>query len=386
MSLQSDYRRPALQPLSVRTRDMTAAWRHVDWVIVAVVSALTLIGFALVHSASRQFETGSMLPRQLVFALMSVGVMAAVAAIDYRLIIAKAQWVYLGSLLLLVAVLVPGVSKTVNGTQGWFDLGVFSFQPAETAKLATIVMLAALLGGDRIASRPLRLVASLALVGLPVGMVMVQPDLGSALVFVFIGAGVMFVGGIRGRYLVALAAIAVLGVVGILNSGALDDYQQDRLTTFVQERCPGNEDACYNVRQAEIAVSSGGLTGYGFGRGPQTTGRFVPEQQTDFIFTVAGEEFGFAGSALIIGLFAVLIWRMWYAAMVAPDPQGRLICVGVMVMCMFHLFENIGMSIGMMPVTGIPLPFISYGGSSLITMFAAVGLVLNVQMRQWDVA
>lgn len=140
------------------------------------------------------------------------------------------------------------------------------------------------------------------------------------------------------------------------------------------------------MQQAQIAVSSGGLTGYGYGRGPQTTGRFVPEQQTDFIFTVAGEEFGFVGSVAILGLYAVLIWRMWYGAMVAPDQQGRLLCVGVMCMMMFHLFENVGMSIGMMPVTGIPLPFISYGGSSLITMFAAVGLVLNVHMRKWDVS
>ena len=386
MSVQPGFGYSPRAPLRVRTPDMTAAWRHVDWLIVGAVTALTLIGFALVHSASRQFATGSLLPRQLVFALMSAGIVAAVAALDYRRIIAHAHWVYLATMGLLAAVLVPGVSKTVNGTQGWFDLGVFQFQPAETAKLASIVALAALLGGDRITSRPLRLVACLSLVGLPMAMVLLQPDLGSALVFLFIGAGIMFVGGIRGRYLAVLAAVAVLGVVGILNSGALDQYQQDRITTFVQERCPASEDACYNVQQAQIAVSSGGLTGYGYGRGPQTTGRFVPEQQTDFIFTVAGEEFGFVGSVAILGLYAVLIWRMWYTAMVAPDQQGRLLCVGVMCMMMFHLFENVGMSIGMMPVTGIPLPFISYGGSSLITMFAAVGLVLNVHMRKWDVS
>ncbi|MCB1027193.1 MAG: rod shape-determining protein RodA [Microthrixaceae bacterium] len=386
MSAQPGFSYNPKGPLSVRTPDMTAAWRHIDWLIIASVTALTLMGFALIHSASRQFTDGSLMPRQLVFSLMAAGVIAIVAAVDYRRIIANAHWVYLGSLALLAAVLIPGVSKTVNGTQGWFDLGVFQFQPAETAKLAAIVALAALLGGDRIASRPLRLLACLGVVGVPMAMVLVQPDLGSALVFLFIGAGVMFVGGIRGRYLAVLAGIAVLGAVGILNSGSLEDYQKDRLTTFVQPDCPATDDACYNVRQAQIAVSSGGLTGYGYGRGPQTTGQFVPEQETDFIFTVAGEEFGFAGSTAILGLYALLIWRMWYAAMVAPDQQGRLICVGVMCMMMFHLFENIGMSIGMMPVTGIPLPFISYGGSSLITMFAAVGLVLNVHMRQWDVA
>lgn len=386
MSVQPGFSYKPKGPLSVRTPDMTAAWRHIDWLIIVAVSALTLMGFALIHSASRQFSEGSLMPRQLVFALMGIGVIAAVATVDYRRIIANAHWIYLAAIGLLTAVLIPGVSKTVNGTQGWFDLGVFQFQPAETGKLATIIALAALLGGDRISSRPLRLVACLALVGLPTAMVLVQPDLGSALVFLFIGAGVMFVGGIRGRYLAVLTALAVLGVAGILNSGALDEYQQDRITTFIQERCPASEDACYNVQQAQIAVSSGGLTGYGYGQGPQTTGRFVPEQQTDFIFTVAGEEFGFVGSLGILALYALLIWRLWYAAMVAPDQQGRLLCVGVICMMMFHLFENIGMSIGMMPVTGIPLPFISYGGSSLITMFAAVGLVLNVHMRQWDVA
>ncbi|MEZ5381787.1 MAG: rod shape-determining protein RodA [Microthrixaceae bacterium] len=386
MSVQPAHRPSELRPLDVRTPDMTAAWRHVDWLLVAAIAALTLIGFALIHSASRLFELGSLLPRQLLFALMGVGVISVVAAIDYRKIVEKAVWVYGLAIVLLAAVLIPGVSKTVNGTQGWFDLGIFQFQPAETAKLAVIVTLAALLGGDRIANRALRLVVALALVGLPMAMVLVQPDLGSALVFLFIGAAMLFVGGIRGSYLAALALVAVLGATAILNSDALADYQRDRITTFLDENCPSGEAACYNVRQAEIAVSSGGVTGYGYGRGPQTTGQFVPEQETDFIFTVAGEEFGFAGSVAILALYALLIWRLWYTAVVAPDQQGRLLCVGVMALLMFHLFENIGMSIGMMPVTGIPLPFISYGGSSLLTMFAAVGLVLNVHMRQWDVS
>ena len=256
-------------------------------------------------------------------------------------------------------------------------------QPAEPVKLAVILVAARFLGREDISRGAMTLGAALVIFGLPMGLIMLQPDLGSVLVYLLIGAGMFFAGGIKGRYLVALLVIAVGGTAWILQSDMLEQYQRDRLTTFTRENCPADDSACYNVKQAQIAISSGGLTGYGYGKGPQTKGQFVPEQQTDFIFTVAGEELGFAGSSVILAMFGLLAWRIWWTAMAAPNREGQLICVGVLCMIMFHVFESVGMSMGMMPVTGIPLPFISSGGSSILTVFAAMGLVQNVHMRQW---
>jgi rod shape determining protein RodA len=211
-----------------------------------------------------------------------------------------------------------------------------------------------------------------------VALTMLQPDLGSSLVFIVAGLGMMVVGGVKLRHLAVLVALGAIAVVGILNSGTLDQYQKDRLTSFVTP-----DGQSYNVRQAQIAISSGGITGYGLGKGPQTKGGYVPEQQTDFIFTVAGEELGFLGSGLLILLLGIVLWRIWRIAQMAADAAGTLICVGVMCMFLFHVFENIGMALGIMPVTGIPLPFVSYGGSSMLTAFVALGLVQSVHMHRF---
>lgn len=366
---------------SFRARDMTAAWRHIDYLLILGVVALCMFGLALVHSATRFFPEGSFLARQGLFLMIGAALAIMFAAVDFTWWTKYSRYFYAAGLAMLVAVLQLG--SVVNGTKGWFDFGFFQLQPAEPMKLAAILMAARFLGKEERERGAATLGGGLVIFGLPMGLIMLQPDLGSVLVYLLIGAGMFFAAGIRGRYLLALIVLATGGTALILQSDALEDYQRDRLTTFTRDNCPATDEACYNVKQAQIAISSGGLTGYGYGKGPQTKGQFVPAQQTDFIFTVAGEELGFAGSAVILAMFGLVAWRVWWTALAAPNREGQLICVGVLCMMMFHVFESVGMSMGIMPVTGIPLPFISSGGSALLTMFGAIGLVQNVHMRQW---
>jgi len=227
------------------------------------------------------------------------------------------------------------------------------------------------------------LVVALAMFGVPMGLIMLQPDLGTNLVFVMIAAGMLAVAGIPMRYLVALGVVAVIGVVGILQSDTLDKYQRDRLTTVFRSE-QADSAAVYNTKQSQTAISLGGLTGKGYLEGAYTAGGSVPEQQTDFIFTVPGEELGFLGSSVLLLLLAGIVWRVWRTAQLARDEVGRLICVGILCLLVFHIFENVGMNLGIMPVTGIPLPFVSYGGSATISAFACMGLVLNVHMRRFS--
>jgi rod shape determining protein RodA len=364
-----------------RARDLSAPWRHVDITLAVVVGLVVLFGLVLLFSATRRFDGGSeIVGRQVLFTGLGLVMMAALALVDYRRL---ADWwpvLYLVSLAMLAGVLTP-LGSTVNGTQGWYQFGPVVLQPAEVAKLATIVAVAAFLGSvDRVDLR--RLAGALVLIGLPMGLTLVQPDLGSALVFIMIGLGMLVVGGVRMRHLAVLLLVGVVAVVGILGSDTLDQYQKDRLTSFANPE--GADPAVrYNVEQAQTAISSGGLTGYGFGNGPSTRLGYVPAQQTDFIFSVAGEEFGFVGAGLLVLLFAVVIWRVWRVAQLAADVTGTLLCVGVMSMLLFHVFENIGMNLGIMPVTGIPLPFVSQGGSSMLASCMAVGLVQSVHMHRF---
>jgi len=360
-----------------RATDLSAPWRHVDSLLIAAVAGVLVIGSVMVNSATQHLANGStFVTKHAVFVGLGICVAIAISLVDYRRVLAMWPLVYGGSLALLAGVLSP-LGATVNGTKGWYRLGPIQLQPAELAKIAMILAIAGYLGsGERVDIR--RLVGALALMGGPVALTLLQPDLGSSLVFIVAGLGMMVVGGVRLRHLAVLMLLGVIAVVGLLNSGTLDQYQTDRLTSFVTP-----DGQSYNVQQAQIAISSGGLTGYGLGQGPQTKGGYVPEQQTDFIFTVAGEEFGFLGSATLILLLGVILWRIWRIAQIAPDPAGMLICVGVMCMFLFHIFENIGMTLGIMPVTGIPLPFVSYGGSSMLTAFAALGLVQSVHMHRF---
>ncbi len=369
--------------LAFRARDLSAPWRHVDVVLLAVVGVISIVGLVLVASATRRFDGGTgVVARQALFVAVGVCVMAGLSLVDYRRI---ADWwpvIYLSSLVLLAGVLTPLGSTGAFGTQGWYQAGPIALQPVEFAKLGTILAVGSYLGSVDRVDLP-RLGAALAMIGVPMGLTLLQPDLGSAMVFIVAGLGMLVVGGVRLRHLLVLVLLGVGGVMGILASDTLDEYQRDRIVGFANP-AGVSEAAGYNARQAQISISSGGLTGFGFGEGPSTRLGYVPAQQTDFIFTVAGEEFGFLGAGTLVVLFAVMVWRIWRIAQLAADRTGMLICVGVMTMLLFHIFENIGMNLGIMPITGIPLPFVSQGGSSVLASFTALGLVQSVHMHRFS--
>lgn len=344
---------------------------------VLIGSALALAGFGvvLVGAATRRLGVGFAV-RQLIWSVAGVGVLAGAATVDLDRIRRAAGLAYLAGVAGLVLVLSP-LGATVNGAQGWFRFGPLALQPAEVMKPALVVALAA--HGAR-AGGPLdgrRLLGGLLLIALPVGLVLLQPDLGTAMVLVALAAGVVAVAGARARHLALLALLGLLAVAGVLRAGVLAPYQVERLTGFLHQSADPR-GATWNLEQAKIAIGSGGLAGEGLFSGSQTRLAYVPEQHTDFIFTVLGEEFGLVGCATVLVLFGLLAWRIWRAAWRATDPFAALCGAGVLAMLVFQVTENVGMTMGITPITGIPLPFLSYGGSSMLACFAGVGLAANV--------
>ncbi|MDP9402097.1 MAG: rod shape-determining protein RodA [Actinomycetota bacterium] len=366
-------------------RNASAPWRHVDIALMVSVLAIAGLGVLMVYSATQRRIDGDpafFLRRQAVFALLGVGVMVLFASVDYRVFRDFAPQMYVGIVLLLLLVLSP-LGSNRRGAQAWFQIGGFQFQPSELAKVALIVCIAAYAAAHRGDLGARRMLTVLALAAVPMVLINAQPDLGTVLVFLAILLGTLLVGGARPRHMAALGLVGVVAVAGVFQLGLLKDYQRDRLGAFLE---PSDKtlQSTYNLNQSKIAIANGGLTGKGLFEGTQTKLAYVPEQHTDFIFTVVGEELGLVGAGLLMAAFAVLVWRMWRAAALAKDLCGTIICVGVLAMFVFQIFENVGMTMGIMPITGIPLPFMSYGGSATIACFAAVGLVLNVHMRRFS--
>jgi rod shape determining protein RodA len=358
--------------------------QHVDWILVTATLAVAALGVVMVYSATKGAEdnpTTYFLQRQALFVVVGVGVMAAVAAFDYRRLRDWAIPIAGLALVLLFGVLTP-LGTESKGIQAWYELAGFQLQPAELAKLALIIGLAAFLTLERQEIDGKRLATILGIAAIPMALIMLQPDLGTVLVFGVVSLAIVFIAGARPRHFAVLLLIGIVGTVGILNSNVLAEYQQDRLTSFTDPTAAG--DAGYNQEQSQHAIGAGQLHGQGLFKGTQTGLGFVPEQHTDFIFTVVGEELGFIGGAVLLGLLTVILWRVWRTAQLARDEFGMLVCVGVLAMLTFQMFENIGMTMGIMPVTGIPLPFMSYGGSSILTAFAAVGLALNVHIHRFS--
>lgn len=375
--LASSSRSPRLS----RRGDPAAAWRHFDPVLVTSVLLIAALGLVMVYSATRG-EASAKWQRQAAFDLIGLGVMTVVAMIDYRKYRDFAPLLYIGTVLFLLGVLSPLGSST-RGAQAWYELGVFQLQPSEMSKVALIVCIAAYCGAFRGEVDGQRLLSVLGLAAVPLGLIYLQPDLGTAMVFVAFLMGMLVVAGARPRHMAALTVLGVVAVVTVFQLGVLKEYQVDRLGAFL-DPAGDTQRSAYNLNQSKIAIGSGGLTGKGLFQGTQTNLSYVPEQETDFIFTVVGEELGLAGSGALLGLFALVVWRIWRAASLAKDQFGSLVCIGVLSMFVFQIFENVGMTMGIMPITGIPLPFVSYGGSATISYFAAIGLVLNVHMRRFS--
>ncbi|MEA2555131.1 MAG: rod shape determining protein RodA, partial [Actinomycetota bacterium] len=282
-----------------------------------------------------------------------------------------------------VLVRIPGVGTTTLGAQRWFQFAGFQFTPSEFTKIALCIMLSAILSELRNPEPLLRDTLRVCLVaGVPMVLVFIQPDIGTTIVLVALSVGILVVAGAKGRHLAAVAVAAVVMIALAFQLGVIKDYQLARLTGFLD---PANNSLTtnYNKAQAEIAVGSGGLLGSGYLKGTQTNLEFVPEQYTDFIFTVAGEEFGFVGAMVLLFLFAVLIWRAIRISYLAKDPFGTYVAAGIAGMFSIQMFVNIGMVIGIMPITGIPLPLVSYGGTATMANFVAVGLLLNIHMRRF---
>lgn len=367
-------------------------WLLIDPVFVISAAAIGAMGTVLVYSSTRGsgFDLvepdRTYLDRQILF--LAAGAVLGVAAslVKPRLIRRLAPLAYGLTAALMLAVLVVG--DEVHGARSWFSVGGYQFQPSELGKVVVIVTLALVFsrgGGD---PGPLRLGLALLALAPPVGMIMLQPDPGTALVYGAIFVAVVVVSGVKMRWIALMALIALVSGVWVLRSDLLAGYQQARLTVFLLDPDQVGAEAAgfaYNAEQAQIAIGNGGLTGQGLFEGTQTRSNMVPAQQTDFIFTVAGEEMGLRGAGLLLGLYSLLMYRIWRTARNASSVFGRLVCAGVLAMFLFQLFQSVGMTMGMMPVTGIPLPLVSYGGSSMLTSLIALGLAAGVHRRRYDV-
>ena len=373
------------------------AWRHVDVLLIAATAAISALGVLMVYSTTRTplavagDNPHSEMKKQAIYAVVGMAAFVATLLFDYKRYISWAPVLYVGSLLLLLATLAVGRKEL--GATSWIQVGSIQVEPSEIVKVTLVLSLAALLAHRKGAVSGRVLLLVLALSVLPFLLIYKQDALGSAMVLAVVIVGMLLMAGTRGRHMIALALVAALAIGGVLQLGVLKQYQKDRLTTFLTAPSgvgksgplsanPYAATIEYNLDQSKAAIADGGLRGKGLFKGLETNLSYVPNQSTDFIFTAVAEQFGFAGSALLLALFLFVIWRSGRAAIMSRDLAGTLICVGVLGILAFQAFENIGMTMGIMPVAGITLPFMSYGGSSMVIDWVAIGLVVNVGMRR----
>jgi rod shape determining protein RodA len=382
----------ARQPRSLLARAFArnSPLRHMDWLLIAVVLGLTAIGTLLVWSATEPglVATGqdghTYLKKQLLNVVIGLFLMVGVSLVDTRQLRTWTPFIYAATVLSLIVVLTP-LGTSVNGARAWFSLpGGFQVEPSEFGKISLILMLAMIFrqarpgptGSPRVRSLGLALACAAPLIGL----VVIEPALGVALVLVVVTGTLIVLSGLRLRVIASLATVIAMGVAAAGGLNLLKDYQLTRFTSFLHPSAD-LAGAGYNAAQAKIAVGSGGMFGQGLFHGQLVAGNFVPSQQTDFIFTVAGEELGFVGTIVIVFLIGVVIIRALRIATRADDLFGLLVASGVAMWFAFQSFVNIGMTIGIMPITGLPLPFVSYGGSAIFADMIAVGLLQSVHRR-----
>lgn len=363
--------------------------RNVDWILMGAVSVLSVIGLFLIYSATRPalisngLDPYRFVQRQIIFAIIAIAVMIAVMWMDYVQLRGSAQAFYVGTVFLLVLVLVIGGVK--GGATLSFDVGPIAIQPSELAKVVTMLTLAGYLADDDRDYVPWEvLVRSLVIVGIPALLVVREPDLGSASVLVACAMGMLLVAGAQVKYILAITGMGIASAVAGVMSGVVKTYQIKRVTAFLYQNSNSADlqNVVNQVKFAKRAVSTGGFWGKGYLQGPLTNGRFIPVQSTDFVFSALGEQFGMIGCALVLGLYGVILWRIYRISRIANEKLGVLVCAGVFTMILWQTFQNIGMTMGIMPVTGVPLPFLSYGGSSLVAFAILVGLVESVHMRR----
>lgn len=358
-------------------------WRQFDFILLFASLALTAFGILMIRSATIDAidpDLISRVPDQIRFAILGFAVLFGLAVLDYRLVGAVHQWLYIAMLILLLLVQFFGVEGD-GGSQAWLNIGI-RIQPSEIAKLLVIITLGWYLARNYERMDSVRTIIISAIhVGIPAMLIFIQPDLGMTVVLFVMWLAMIWAAGLRLRHIATgllLFLISAPIVVPVVWS-QMEPYQRSRITSFISPE--SDRDAFYNIRQASISIGSGGLLGKGYAQGPQNTGRFLRVRHTDFIFAVIAEEFGFVGGMATMGLLALVIYRILRAARLASDAFGSLICYGVAAFIFFQTVVSIGMNLRLMPVTGLTLPFISSGGTSLLSTLAGIGLVQSVVMR-----
>jgi rod shape determining protein RodA len=360
------------------------SFRDFDWGLLAMVLVLCTVSVFEIYSATLHTKYQGFHTRQMLWIASGLVAMFVFSRIDYHKLIDVIPWVYGFFLLALTAVLIPGIGHKALGARRWIRLGPLQFQPSEWVKLVLILAVAryfANLGARRLTWADI--FKAFALVGIPMAMVLKQPDLGTTLTYTPILIAGLFLGGINLKQAIVLGTAAIALIVGVWSSGKLlKPYQKARLTGFID---PGNDPrgSGYQLLQSKIAVGSGGIWGKGAEKGTQTQGAFLPIPHADFIFAAFSEEHGFVGAVLVLLLYFSILMRLIQNAQTAADLSGSLIIMGIVAVLTFQIAVNVGMVIGFMPVTGIPLPLMSYGGSSVLFTFLALGVAMNVRMRRF---
>ena len=380
----------ASQRINYRRSSRQSVFAGFDPILTIAVLLLLITGTLLVYAATRNWYAANGLDPEYYLKRhvinIAIGSLLAwgTTAVDYRLLRAYTPILWAIGVLGLTAVLIPGIGDEVNGSKAWIGLpGGFQVQPAELAKISIIVGMSMILSErthDTDSPQHTDVLQALVVAAIPVLLILAQPDMGTVFIIGIAVVTIIAVSGAPMRWVVGLILVAVIGSFAAVKVGVINDYQVKRLQAFVDPNAD-SQGSGYQLRQARITVGSGGLIGTGLFNGPQTNGRFVPEQQTDFIFTVAGEELGFLGCGFILILYLTVLMRAFGIARRSSDPYGKLVCTGVIAWFAFQTFDNIGMTLGMMPMTGVPLPFVSYGGSSMFATMIGFGLLQNVNAR-----
>ena len=381
-------RKPSANPLGLRG-SYADPIRNIDWILLSAVIAQVIIGVFTVFSATRQrlldqnMDVFVYVQRQVLFVIIAAAVMTVVMSLGHDWLRAQSGFLYGGVLLLLIMVL--GAGAVTGGARLAFDFGPFSVQPSELAKPVLLILVSSYLSEsvpDKIDWH--HFVMTLYIVLIPCGLILMQPDLGSASVILAGVAGILYIGNARRRYLALIGGMFVATAVGLMVAVPGLRYQGNRFVAWFLQNSNNKEleNIVLQVRYAKRAVSTGGFFGKGYLQGPLTNGKYVPVQFTDFPFSAIGEQFGMVGGAVVLGLFGVILWRIWRTAQMARDRFSFFMASGAFTMVMWQVFQNIGMTLGVMPVSGLPLPFISYGGSHLISSAIIIGLVQSIHMRR----